>query len=278
MKIVKKHNFLCFLIFLIGCTKETQIPEKKVNQILHIAHTRGSVDGMIEKEIRDIDFKAYDVLCLGGDIDGFTSQSEATMQTWNNLFSFGDTTTLWTLGNHDIDDRALIEKYTKRPSFYTWNYKTITFLVLDDQLDRSNILEPQLDLVKGVVDTLQSANHLVVLTHNLLWMYNHPVLESQIEEIPNGGLGNCSFCIKPNNFYEDIYPQLLKAKAKGIEVYCIAGDLGLKAKEFEFTTNEGIHFLASGVDFGQDGNKALILELAEESTDLVWYFEDLDNL
>lgn len=278
MELLEKYGCICFILLLVGCRETAMVEEVNSHKILHIAHTRGRADNYIEKEIRDIDYEEYEVLCLGGDIDGFTSQSETTMQVWDELFSFSKESTLWTLGNHDIDDRTLVEKYTQRPSFYTWNYESINFLVLDDQLERSNIVGAQLELVKTVTDTLQTADYLIVLTHNLLWMYDHPILEPMIESISNGRLGDCSFCIKPNNFYQAIYPQLLKVKAKGIEVYCIAGDLGLKAKEFSYTTEEGIHFLASGIDFGQEGNKGLILELSENLTDLVWYFEDLERL
>jgi len=278
MELLEKYGVICLLLLLVGCKETIIIEEDKTNKIIHIAHTRGRADGFIEEAIRKVDFEAYSVLCLGGDIDGFTSESETTMQVWDELFSFGKASTLWTLGNHDIDNRALVEQYTQRPSFYNWNYKAINFLVLDDQLDRSNIIGEQLNLVETVADTIAAADYLIVLTHNLLWMYDHPILEPMIDSVSNGGVGNCSFCIKPNNFYPDIYPQLLKVKAKGIEVYCIAGDLGLKTKEFAFTTEEGIHFLASGIDFGQEGNKALILELTETPTGLVWYFEDLENL
>lgn len=278
MELLEKYGIICLLLLLVGCQEAAIVEESEVNKILHIAHTRGRADNFIEKEIRDIDYEGYDVLCLGGDIDGYTSESEMTMQVWDELFSFGKETTLWTLGNHDIDNRALVEKYTQRPSYYTWNYKSINFLVLDDQLERSNIIGDQLKLVETVADTITSADYLIVLTHNLLWMYDHPILEPMIDSVSNGRLGTCSFCIKPNNFYPDIYPELLKVKAKGIEVYCIAGDLGLRAKEFAFTTEEGIHFLASGIDFSQEGNKGLILELTDTPTDLVWYFEDLENL
>lgn len=278
MELLEKYGVICLLLLLVGCKQTALVEEDETNRMLHIAHTRGRADNFIEREIRDIDYEAYEVLCLGGDIDGFTSQSETTMQVWDDLFSFSKESTLWTLGNHDIDDRVLVEKFTQRPSFYTWNFKSINFLVLDDQLERSNIIGAQLDLVNTVTDTLQAADYLIVLTHNLLWMYDHPILEPMIDSISNGRLGNCSFCIKPNNFYQDIYPQLLKVKAKGIEVYCIAGDLGLKAKEFAYTTDEGIHFLASGIDFGQEGNKGLMLELREAPADLIWYFEDLENL
>ncbi len=282
MKLFNQYFSLCGLFLLIACVESVEIPETetvdKANKIVHLAHTRGRADGFIEKEIRDTDFSAYGVLCLGGDIDGYTTAEERTMQVWDNLFSFGKESTLWTLGNHDVDNRALVEKYTKRPTFYQWQYKSLTFLVLDDQLDNGQIIGPQLALIENVADTLENTSYLIVLTHNLLWMYNHPILESMIDEVSNGHVGNCSYCIKPNNFYTDIYPQLLKVKDKGIEVFCIAGDLGFKAKTFDYTTAEGIHFLASGIDFGQEGNKGLILELSENPTDLVWYFEDLEKL
>ena len=56
-------------------------------------------------------------------------------------------------------------------------------------------------------------------------------------------------CINPNNFYEDVYPLLVKVRHRGIEVICIGGDIGAKANEFEYITSDTIYFLASGISY-----------------------------
>lgn len=277
MQSASSYFLLSLLLVMIGCKKESLPTNKK--RILHIAHTRSSVDGIVNNKIRAVDYAAFDVLCLGGDIDGHTTADERIIALWDELFSFSEPTTLWTLGNHDIDNRELVEKFTKRPTFYTWNYESITFLVLDDQLDRTNIIGNQLALVENLADTIQETDHLIVLTHNLLWMYGNEILEPLVDEISNAPIGNCLFCIKPNNFYEAVYPQLLKVKEKGINVLCIAGDLGVKTNEFEYLTPEGIHFLASGVDIEQNiDNQALVLELAIDDATVDWRFHSLSDL
>jgi hypothetical protein len=45
-------------------------------------------------------------------------------------------------------------------------------------------------------------------------------------------------------------------REKGVNVLCIAGNIGFKAKKFEYLTPEGVHFLTSGIDFESTNNKA----------------------
>lgn len=276
---LKNIYFLSFaLLALIGCRKDALEESPSHQKILHIAHTRSVVEGEINEKLSEIDYEPYDVLCLGGDIDLHTSKDEKTMQAWDNLFHFDRKNTLWSLGNHDITDRELIKKYTNRPSYYFWTYQSLNFLVLDDQINNSNIIGNQLELLKTIADTISNASHFIVLTHRLLWIPQNTNLEPFIDSIPNGGSGNCGFCTKENNFYKDVYPILLKINNKGIEVICIAGDLGIKTNQFEYQTNEGVHFLASGLNVHTDNNKVLLMEYRLEERTLNWWFENLDNL
>ena len=275
----KNIYFLSFaLLVLIGCKKDALEEATSYQKILHIAHTRSNVEGEISEKLSKIEYEAFDVLCLGGDIDLHTSKDEATIQAWDNLFHFNKENTLWALGNHDITDRALIKKYTNRPSYYLWNYESLNFLVLDDQINNSSIIGNQLELLKTIADTINKASHLIVLTHRLLWIPQNTDLEPLIDSIPNGGSGNCGFCTKPNNFYQDVYPLLLKIKNKGIDIVCIAGDLGIKVNQFDYQTKEGVYFLASGLNVHADDNKVLLMEYSIKEKALNWWFEKLDNL
>ena len=115
-----------------GCTKDQFSPEESpLFKLLHISHTREDLTYDIQPSLLNIDYDSYDLLCLGGDIDKNTSSADSTMQLWNSIFNFSNPNTLWTLGNHDTYDRALISQYTERPSYYSWSNNFLTVVVLD---------------------------------------------------------------------------------------------------------------------------------------------------
>ena len=129
-----------------------------------------------------------------------------------------------------------------------------------------------------VTDTLNNSSYLIVLQHKLVWMYNNDSLEKLMETVPNAPLGDHSYSINPNNFYTAVYPKLLEIKQKGIEVLCIAGDIGLKTNKFEYISPEGIYFLASGIHSGYDGNKALLFTHDITNQKLSWKYVLVSDL
>jgi len=182
------------------------------------------------------------------------------------------------LGNHDHSNLELLTEFTGKPTFYTYTKNEVTYLVLYTDLNASNITNTQLDLVTQVCDTISTSKSLVVLSHKLFWMPGHPVLEPMIDTIANAKLDFCGWCTQPNNFYEVVYPKLIQVKNRGIQVLCIAGDIGSYVQEFEYKTKEGIYFLASGMSYKAKNNKGLLLYFNEDSTALDWHFELLQNL
>jgi len=281
--LVKFPLFIIILFVLSSCTKdklalsELVSTENPVFTLLHVSHTRTEFTHDIPSSLFEINYDSYDLLCLGGDIDQNTSSSDSTMQLWNDLFDFKNPNTLWSIGNHDTNDRALIRKYTERPSFYSWSNDFLTVVVLDTELASGNILDEQLNLLQSVADTLSSERSLIILTHKLIWMPGHPELEPIIDDTANGKFGNCDYCTSPNNFYQDVYPILVDARDKGVTVICLAGDLGFRVNQFEFLTTDGIFFLASGIDYRREDNKYLIFEgNKEENYILRWRYEALE--
>lgn len=273
-------NILLFsvLFLFFGCKENlpTPLPEVKFKKYLHISHTRGSEAGEIDERLRNRDYSEYEMLWLGGDMDQNIVENESIIQSWDELFDFSNPNTLWTLGNHDYYySLPLVQSYTQRPTYYSYSKDDFTFLVLDTQKNASHIIEEQLELVKNVTDTLSESKYLVVLTHKMAWLYGNPEIEELINSIPNGGPGDCLFCTNPNNFNEEVYPELLKVKERGIEVFCIAGDLGIRANEFEYITEEGIYLMASGLNFYQNQNKVLVFKVNQETQELSWGYENL---
>ena len=272
---------ILFIVFITSCKKDdVLVPSKplKSNSYLHLSHTRKNVNPQMDDVVESINYKKYDMLWLGGDLTNLTSFDDETMLHVDSIFDFANPNTLWALGNHDYSDLFRVQEFTDRLPYYAYHKDGITFIVLDTQDSLSNIIGEQKVLFESVVDTLEKSSHLIIIHHKLIWMYGNNDLESQISSISNGDLGDCFHCINPNNFYTEIYPQLAAVKNKGIEVICIAGDIGFKTNEFEYTTSEGIYFLASGIKAGESDNKALLFEHDVTNRHLTWEYKLIIDL
>lgn len=280
-----KNNKLYFIValsslFFLSCPKDEilKLPTHKVKSYLHLSHTRTNNDPFMDSIVEKIDYNRFDMLWLGGDLAQLTSVDDSTMTHIDSIFDLGNANTLWSLGNHDYADLNRVEQYTNRGPYYAINQNGITIIVLDTQDSLSNIIGPQKEFLMSVLDTVQNSTHLILLHHKLIWMYDNMYLEPQIPTISNGGLGSCFYCVNPNNFNSEIYPKLVEIKQNGIEVICIGGDIGFHTDEFEYRTPEGINFLASGIEFGEEKNKALLFQHDLTNNYLTWTFELLTEL
>ncbi len=267
-------SFLFFLIW--NCHQSSG--SKKTNTYLHLSHIRTEADDTIDSLTLEVDYEQFDMLWLGGDLTFYTSKKEETLAYVDSIYQIGSPNTLWSLGNHDYSDKSLVQKFTHRAAYYSYHHQGITFIVLDTQDSLSNITGSQKRFFQSVTDTLEESSHLVILHHKLIWLHGSPVLESKIPTVSNARLGDCFVCLNPNNFYAELYPELLKIKQKGIEVLCIGGDIGSKIKEFEYRTPEGIYLLASGIESGESGNKALVFKHDLDTKKLTWSYQLISEL
>jgi len=269
-------------LILFSCNKEEEdtITEKPIYKAkyLHISHTRTTFIPKMDSIAEKIDYSKYDMLWLGGDLIYLTSENHLAMQYVDSVFSVGNENTLWSLGHHDYTNLDLLEQYTHRPAYYSYFKNGITFIVLDTRDNLSNITGLQKEFFDSVMDTIENSSHLIILHHKLIWLYGNPDLEYQISDIANGIYGTCLYCTNPNNFYETIYPRLLEIKNKGIGVICVAGDIGYRVKEFSYTTNDDIYFLASGIYYDSIGNKALVFNHNITTKELEWEYVLLEDL
>ena len=274
-------GLVLMVISFSSCKKnitEPPIENTSIKNYLHISHTRTNSNPNIDSVAEKIDYTKFDMVWLGGDLAKNTSNNDQIMAHIDSIFDFGNANTLWSLGNHDYPNLNRIQSFTNRPPFYSYYKNGITFIVLDTQDSLSNIIGAQKVLFDSVVDTIQESSHLIILHHKLIWMYNNDELELLEPTVPNGGFGDCFFCINPNNFYTDIYPKLEEVKQKGIEVICIGGDIGVKANEFEYISPEGIYFLASGIYSGLTENKALLFHHDQAKKQLTWEYKLISEL
>lgn len=264
------------IVLSTSCKKARRVHKSNhqaTKEYLHLSHTRTNVNPKMDSISESIDYSEYDMLWLGGDLAYLTSEDDQTMLHVDSIYDLGNKNTLWSLGNHDYSDLARIRKFTHRPAYYSFHSNGISFIVLDTQDSLSNIAGAQKAFFEGIVDTVHSSTHVIILHHKLIWMYGNIELEPRISSISNGESGECFYCINPNNFYSDIYPKLLEVKKRGIEVICIGGDIGIKAKEFEYITADGIYFLASGISSGSTENKALLFHHDTLSKTLRWEYK-----
>lgn len=278
---MRKTTLLLLPIFLLLTCQKPLDPALKDAKYLHIAHTRsyGESKDKVMKAVEELDYSPFDVLMLGGDLAYESSGSIETLKYLDSIFDLKNPKTLWSLGNHDYRDHPeLIPEITGRPNFYTFHENGITFLNFDSQADSCNTSGAQLELFKNVTDTLNETRTLILLHHKLIWMLDHGDMQKQLDEVANGGFGGCFFCTQPNNFYREVYPKLAKLKKKGIQIICLAGDIGAKVKEYEYVNSDGIVFLASGLKDGSSSNKALIFRHNSEDGKLKWKYEFLSEL
>ena len=70
----------------------------------------------------------------------------------------------------------------------------------------------------------------------------------------------------------------LEIELKGIDVICLAGDIGKKVNEFYYKNPDGVEFLASGIAFYRDNKKALKFYYTKSSSTLEWKYIELKDL
>jgi len=272
-------KILILIIFAVS-NVASRAQSDTVSDIIFIPHPRSddhvnqSVLGGIEK----IDFSAYEMILLGGDLTYYTSASRTSMDYCDSLFNLGHLNTLWTMGNHDIASRSLVEEYTGRPSYYSCSYNNITFLVLDTEIDAngfssSHISGDQLAMIGQVCDTITNSDYLILLHHRLLWMIGNDYFSSLIDSV-----GESTRQLDTSNFNTVIYPMLQQAKSRGVPVICLGGDRSMV--NIEYTPEDSLLFIASTMvpEFTDAENDVVILTWDVQTRDLYWEFLPLDQV
>jgi hypothetical protein len=278
------HIISVFVLFLTAsCEKDNpmEIPvvEHPTVKLLHLSHTLDSVPTSFVPGVDQIDFSKYKVLMLGGDLLFDTSHNPAELEYANSIFNLSDENTLWAIGNHDDTSPWMVPSVTGRELYYAHHKDGITYIVLNTQYANCNITNDQLALFNNVVDTIQTSSHLIVMTHKLIWMYGNNHLEPLVPTVSNGQLGNQLWDINPNNFYDDLYWKLLDVQNSGIQVICLAGDIGFNGTEFEHRFDSGIQFLASGLFYSKpQARKALVFEHTKSKGLLTWEYVNIEDL
>lgn len=268
------------LLFASSCDRSLSMDceESEARTYVHIAHTRTDANPDIIAPVENIDFSVYDMTWLGGDMAFLTSADDKTMTRIDSVFDVSNTSTLWALGNHDYMDLERVQRFTGRLPYYWHRDDDLTVVVVDTQDSLSYISQSQLDMFQSAIDQASTCSHFIVLSHKLIWMPDHPLLEEKIDSINNSRYGECRGCLGRSNFYLDLYPKLVTLQNSGVQVICIAGDIGTKVTQFEYKTLDGIVYLASGMEVENPNNRAIKFTHQVCTDVLSWEFVDLGEL
>jgi len=245
--------------------------------------------GLVDDRVRELDFKAFDLLLLGGDLAPATSRDQDTLELLDRIFDLRSPDTLWTLGNHDYHDAARVRAFTGHRSFYRRDLGGIRFIILDTQLTDGSVRGEQFAFLKESLESCRpdEFRHVVILTHKLIWLWgsaDEPGLKSWSDakagswSIANWKFGDCGGCTPRTDFHKTVYPLLAGARRSGLGVYLISGDLGLRARGSAYETREGVLLVGSGIREGDPGAEALLITDAPGETKLRLDFVKLDDL
>lgn len=283
--------FLWVIICLVGCQtadweelrpitpRNQDLIPTPVHRYLFLGHIR-SYDplAIYDPRLNNLDLSKFHQIFLLGDLADNTTGTYAPLHSLDQRFNLSSETVHWVPGNHDYAYSDRISEYSGRPIFYSFQTDGIQFLLFDTQRDKCEIRGTQREMLDQVLDTTR-AHTVVLLTHKLIWLYLHPEIHSFGWQIPNGGVCNTSeWCLFPNHFMEEIFPKIDSVAKSGKAVYCIAGDIGINYKAFEFTNENGVHFLATGLGKGSDQDQVLVFEQKMHGHSLSYSFYPLNDL
>jgi len=225
------------------------------------------------KTVEKIDYSKYELILLGGDLTWNTSREWSTLQYCDSIFNLGDENTHLAIGNHDLDDAASLLEFTGKPRFYTFNHNNITFIVLDTEISTPDITGDQLGLIQNVADTIKTSDYLVLLQHRILWMVGVDDLSHLMDSVAASTRN-----LSRTNFYDEVYPNLQKARNNGVEVLCLAGDR--TDINIVYSPEDSIQFVASGMvgTFADENNYAILLTHNLDSGKLDYEFIALSEI
>ena len=289
-------SLLGFLIFLLAACRH----DNSTHSYLFLGHCYQWIGpgDRVDPRVAALPLDRYDQIWLGGDVCAKTTLQPATLVYLDSLFRFGRGNVHWTWGNHDIqygnEDRLMAT--TGHPDYYARWVDGLLLVVLNTNLlqwpnSRPDSLfckrmEGQYRMLETLADTVSAASHVVVLHHYCLLTNDLTAGRYDLDTVFNYYKPFLKVRCQPDDatFEKAIYPLLKKIRNRGIEVVLVGGDLGQRAKSFEFQTADGIWFLGSGINNSVDPARApayvtnfgedlvLVFRYAPERRALSWKF------
>lgn len=248
----------------------------------------------IDPRVVGLDYSRFDKQVFGGDLNSEALKYERFVTFIDSAFDLRDINTMWVMGNHEARNENFewYEKYTGR---HTWNAHSsngAVFINMNTTLNAGNCeeLDAQFEMIRNICDTITSAtSHLFVFCHHSVWN-NVPGLPGPWTyanwQIPFWD-ANCSG--DSVTYVAAVYPLLLQAKQKGVEVISVMGDAGAVNKGNYMYSSDSLLYIASGINnskyvhdsvllASQPKDKVVIFEHVPSERKVHWKFHDLDSL
>jgi len=244
----------------------------------------------VDARIEQCDLAQFDRIWLGGDVCSEASLKYSTISYINDLFDLGKPGNHWALGNHDSRNGNIewITEFTKRPTYYAYSENNLTTIVIDGNispLDCEN-LNKQYEIIKNVCDTINNGK-LIFLVHHGIYQNVPNILNPQSygHSYLHNWISNCSS--DTNTYLKTIYPMLVQAENRGVDVLSIMGDVGANVKSYYGISDDGIEYFGSGINntynilYGipiVSPDLVLIFKHVPSTNSLTWEFVELNSL
>ena len=279
---MKKITLIFLLTLVFNISQAQQYDTLHYIFLGHIKVPENKVDYRVE----ELDYNYFSRIWLGGDILSETTLEYQYLEYIDGIFDVSNPSNCWAFGNHDLRNfnDLWLREITGRKTYFAHFEDGITTLVLNLAIapDDCEKLDDQYKMIKNVLDTIQESDYLIVISHHCVWegvpglpppgTYSH---SNQVAWIAN--------CFdNPASFVDLIYPGMIEVKNRGITVINIMGDTGSSNKGESMVSDDGIFFIASGInpnteeEVGKD--KVLIFDHIPETGWLTWKFHELDSL
>lgn len=252
-----RSNLACLLLLLLSACEQ----EGPSYRYLFLGHPYDWESPVrVDPRVEMLSLDPYAGVWLGGDVCGLSSQEASTLAYIDGLFDLSHPRNHWAWGNHDIigghEDR--IREATRRPSYYVHWQEGLCLVVLNTNLFWHYPWNPpridcerrheQLEMLRRLRDTLQSASHLLILHHHAL--FNEFRITAEGDTLIAGNTNAIPIrtgCDSLYNVTGTIYPWLVDIRERGIPVIMVGGDFGMNRKQFSQLTPEGIWMLGAGI-------------------------------
>ena len=256
--------------------------QAQTNNIKKYIFTGHTYDGYsYDTRLGQIHIKNYDGIFLGGDNLSESSLDRNFIADLDTLVDLSNPMTLWALGNHDSRNGNWdwISQITKRKTYSAYYSDHSVFVNLNTNLVPYDCeeLEDQFSMIYNVYDTIQEAQNLFIIMHHVIWDKVPGIKPGWMVGHVNVKywLANCDSV--NSHFYNTIYPLLTDIKARGINIFVIAGDMGsgTKKKYFEQSDDE-INFMGCGLYHYSTDDVVLLFE--NNDGNISFGFHNLDSL
>ena len=202
--------FIVFIILLDSCKKPLSSP---FQTYIYLSHIRFNNNRNIYAKLYDVDYSKYNMILLGGDLSKDSFKEQNMLSHLDSIFDLKSPNTLWSVGNHDETSSKKFYETTGKNKYHAYGRDDVVFITLDSQDSLSSIVGEQKEFLFSVLDTVQSSS-ILIMSHKLIFMNGHPIMDSKISKVCNANKGDCYYCHNPNNFQEEIYPKLVELRKK----------------------------------------------------------------